>query len=135
MDHPMFEREYPSTRWERASTVTSISQPWNPVGAPSGFCGRTLTYTHFRAVWSILRGSPNTSCNRLTGFPTLSAAMLGTERTAYPEWQHPAKVKSPRAIAAPVTRNIIRLLFHALWIAVLPAAQSLAADSSRRIGI
>jgi len=43
----------------------------------------------------------------------LSAAMLGTERTAYPEWPQPARVKSPRAIATPVTRNIIRHLFHA----------------------
>jgi hypothetical protein len=43
---------------------------------------RIDTYTHFVEVWSILRGSPNASCNRLTGFPTLPAAMLGTERTA-----------------------------------------------------
>src|ERR1700720_4296426 len=104
----MFDREYPSTRCERASTVTSISQPWNPVGAPSGFCGRNQTYTHFVAVWSILRGSPNTSCKRLTGFPTFSAAMLGTERTAYPEWPQPAKVDNPRATATAMGRNIFR---------------------------
>src|SRR5580700_3306461 len=104
----MFDREYPNTRCERASTVTSISQPWNPVGAPSGFCAMNQTYTHFVDVWSILRGSPNASCNRLTGFPTLSAAILGTERTAYPEWPQPAAIKIPRAAAQAVTRDIIR---------------------------
>src|SRR5277367_6111132 len=125
----MFDKEYPNTRWERASTVTSISQPWKPTGAPGGFCGKKHTYTHFVAAWSTLRGLPNASCNRLTGFPTLSAAIRGTGRTAYPDWPQPAVARRPKVIASVVATAAARNIPDPPpfpRIAVLPAGQSLA---------
>src|ERR1700722_292440 len=128
-DHPMFDKEYPNTRWERASTVTSISQPWKPTGAPAGVCGKNQTYTHFVDAWSILRGSPNASCSRLTGFPTLSAAIRGTGRTAYPDWPHPAAARVPKVIARVIATTAARDIPDPPpfpRIAVLPAKQRLA---------
>src|SRR5271156_1505702 len=130
----MFDKEYPNTRWERASTVTSISQPWKPTGAPGGFCGKNQTYTHFVDAWSILRGSPNASCNRPTGFPTLSAAIRGTGRTAYPDWLQPAKARIPRVIAIAAVRNIFRSSKFPR-IAVLPATPSLAKLKSQNTNL
>jgi hypothetical protein len=48
-------------------------------------------------VLSILRGSPNTSCRRLTGLPTLSAAMRATGRTAYAPLHPSSSMLTPTA--------------------------------------
>src|SRR5882724_5105828 len=135
-DQPMFDREYPKMRCERASTVTSISQPWNPEGVPSlGFCGRNHTYTSLVDVLSILRGSPNASCSTLTGLPTLSAAIRGTGRTAYPDPLQPTSIDVPKIHGAVLRRNIIQFPCEAQGLAVSLAAARLRRHSRRKIGI